>query len=160
MILLVENPKTLSLDLELNRWLQHLHFLSDLSDHMQLKVGDKFSGWYEAPMSLGKTEFSLEVEKVEEGGEWVGRGKDLTTLSNLGKRLDQARDFTCKGRLTDDEITFTKNFCDGSHTGIRYRGQLKEEDGDVIVGGEYTTQFSKLFIKMEIKENFSMTLIA
>ena len=128
---------------------------------MQLKVGDKFSGWYEAPMSLGKTEFLLEVEKVEEGedGHWVGRGKDLTTLSNLGKRLNQEREFTvCEGRLTDGEITFTKNFCDGSHTGIRYSGQVKEEDGEVIVEGEYTTQFSKLFVKMEIKENFSMTL--
>ena len=126
---------------------------------MQLKVGDKFSGWYEAPMSLGKTEFLLEVEKVEEeGGEWVGRGKDLTTLSNLGKRLNEEREFTCEGRLTDDGLTFTKNFCDGSHTGIRYRGRVTEEDGEVIVGGEYTTQFAKLFIKMEIKESFSMTL--
>ena len=126
---------------------------------MQLKVGDKFSGWYEAPMSLGKTEFLLEVEKVEEeGGEWEGRGKDLTTLSNLGKRLNEEREFTCEGRLTDDGLTFTKNFCDGSHTGLRYRGWVKAEDGEVIVGGEYTTQFAKLFIKMEIKENFSMTL--
>ena len=32
---------------------------------MQLKVGDQFSGWYEAPMSLGRTEFLLEVEMVE-----------------------------------------------------------------------------------------------
>ena len=111
-------------------------------------------------MSLGKTEFSLEVEKVEEGeGEWVGKGKDLTTLSNLGQRLNQEREFTCEGRLADDEITFTKNFCDGSHTGIKYRGRLEEEDGDVTANGEYTTQFSKLFIKMEIKENFRMTLI-
>ena len=127
---------------------------------MQLKAGDKFSGWYEAPMSLGKTEFLLEVEKVEEveEGEWVGRGKDLTTLSNLGKRLNQEREFTCEGRLTEAGITFTKNFCDGSHTGIRYIGRVKEEDGEVIVGGEYTTQFAKLFIKMEIKEKFSMTL--
>ena len=128
---------------------------------MQLKAGDKFSGWYEAPMSLGKTEFLLEVEKVEEveeGGQWVGRGKDLTTLSNLGKRLNQEREFTCEGRLTEAGITFTKNFCDGSHTGIRYSGRVKEEDGEVIVRGEYTTQFAKLFIKMEIKENFSMTL--
>ena len=126
-----------------------------------MKAGDKFSGWYEAPMSLGRTEFLLEVEKVEEveeGEEWVGRGKDLTTLSNLGKRLNQEREFTCEGRLTDDRLTFTKNFCDGSHTGIRYNGRVKEEDGGVIVGGEYTTQFAKLFIKMEIKENFRMTL--
>ena len=137
-----------------------LAFYPDLSDLMQLKVGHKFAGWYEAPMSLGKTEFLLEVEKVEEGeGEWVGRGKDFTTLSNLGKRLNQEREFTCEGRLIDDEITFTKNFCDGSHTGIRYRGRLKEQDGDVIADGEYTTQFSKLFIKMEIKEHFRMTLI-
>ena len=139
---------------------------------MQLKVGDQISGWYEAPMSLGRTEFLLEVEKVEEvqevkeeeereemqGYAWTGRGKDLTTLSNLGKRLNQEREFTCEGRLTEAGLTFTKNFCDGSHTGIRYSGLVNEEDGEVIVGGEYTTQFAKLFIKMEIKENFSMTL--
>ena len=43
-----------------------LHFLLAFPDLMQLKVGDQFSGWYEAPMSLGKTEFLLEVEKVVE----------------------------------------------------------------------------------------------
>merc|ERR1719336_1103123 len=104
-------------------------------------------------MSLGKTEFLLEVEKVDkEGVEWEGRGKDLTSLSKLGKRLNQEREFTCEGRLTDDgQITFTKDFCDGSHTGIRYCGLVKDEDGEVLVGGEYTAQFAKLFIKMEIK---------
>ena len=129
---------------------------------MQLIEGNKFSGWYEAPMSLGKTEFLLEVEKVDKEGvvvEWVGRGKDLTSLSNMGKRLNQEREFTCEGRLTDDcEITFTKNFCDGSHTGIRYSGLVKEDEGEVIVAGQYTAQFAKLFVKMEIKEKFSMTL--
>ena len=126
---------------------------------MQLKVGDQFSGWYEAPLSLGKTEFLLEVKKVEEEmGEWEGRGKDLTSLSNLGQRLNQEREFTCEGRQAEDEITFTKNFCDGSHTGIRYKGRLKEGEGNVTFAGEYSTQFSKLFIKMEIKESFSMTL--
>ena len=135
---------------------------------MQLKVGDQFSGWYEAPMSLGRTEFLLEVEevqevedveKVEEEEEyaWTGRGKDLTTLSNLGQRLNQEREFTCDGLIKDREITFTKNFCDGSHTGIKYKGVLKEEEGSVVVEGEYKTQFSKLFIKMDIQEKFSMT---
>ena len=138
---------------------------------MQLKVGDQISGWYEAPMSLGRTEFLLEVEKVEEvqevkeeeereemqGYAWTGRGKDLTTLSNLGKRLNQEREFTCDGLIKDREITFTKNFCDGSHTGIKYKGVLKEEEGSVVVEGEYKTQFSKLFIKMDIQEKFSMT---
>ena len=143
---------------------------------MQLKVGDQFSGWYEAPMSLGRTEFLLEVEKVEEevqevqkveeeeeseemeGYAWTGRGKDLTTLSNLGQRLNQEREFTCDGLIKDREITFTKNFCDGSHTGIKYKGVLKREEGSVVVEGEYKTQFSKLFIKMDIQEKFSMTL--
>ena len=143
---------------------------------MQLKVGDQFSGWYEAPMSLGKTEFLLEVEKVGEvqeaekvekveeeseemeGYAWTGRGKDLTTLSNLGQRLNQEREFTCDGLIKDREITFTKNFCDGSHTGIKYKGVLKEEEGSVVVEGEYKTQFSKLFIKMDIQEKFSMTI--
>ena len=139
---------------------------------MQLKVGDQISGWYEAPMSLGRTEFLLEVEKVEEvqevkeeeereemqGYAWTGRGKDLTTLSNLGQRLNQEREFTCDGLIKDREITFTKNFCDGSHTGIKYKGVLKREEGSVVVEGEYKTQFSKLFIKMDIQEKFSMTI--
>ena len=139
---------------------------------MQLKVGDQFSGWYEAPMSLGRTEFLLEVEKVEEvqevkeeeereemqGYAWTGRGKDLTTLSNLGQRLNQEREFTCDGLIKDREITFTKNFCDGSHTGIKYKGVLTEEEGSVVVEGEYKTQFSKLFIKMDIQEKFSMSI--
>ena len=136
---------------------------------MQLKVGGQISGWYEAPMSLGRTEFLLEVEKVQEVEEeenseeegrcaWTGRGKDLTTLSNLGQRLNQEREFTCDGLIKDREITFTKNFCDGSHTGIKYKGVLKEEEGSVVVEGEYKTQFSKLFIKMDIQEKFSMTI--
>ena len=116
-------------------------------------------------MSLGRTEFLLEVEKVEEeeseeieGYAWTGRGKDLTTLSNLGQRLNQEREFTCDGLIKDREITFTKNFCDSSHTGIKYKGVLKEEGGSVVVEGEYKTQFSKLFIKMDIQEKFSMTI--
>ena len=33
-----------------------------------------------------------------------------------------------------------------------------EDEGEVIVAGQYTTQFAKLFVKMEIKEKFSMAL--
>ena len=128
---------------------------------MSLVVGAKFSGWFEAPLGLGRTEFVLTVEGVEEEEgkkKWVGRGRDLTTLTTLGSRRQEEKEFTVEGTEEGDNITFTKEFCDGSHSGIIYRGKLDNVEGDVTVRGSYSFRFSKLWISMQITENFQMTL--
>ena len=129
---------------------------------MSLEVGAQFSGWFEAPLGLGRTEFVLTVETVEEEGEgkkrWVGRGRDLTTLTTLGSRRQEEKEFTVEGTEEGVDITFTKEFCDGSHSGIVYRGKLDDVEGDVTVRGKYSFRFSKLWISMQITENFQMTL--
>ena len=54
----------------------------------------------------------------------MGGGIDLTNLSNLGKRLKQERELICDSLLKDGEISFAKNFCDGSH--VKFKRVLKE----------------------------------
>ena len=128
---------------------------------MSLVVGAQFSGWFEAPLGLGRIEFVLAVERVEEEEgkkKWVGRGRDLTTLTTLGSRRQEEKEFTVEGTEEGVNITFTKEFCDGSHSGIVYRGKLDNVEGDVTVRGSYSFRFSKLWISMQITENFQMTL--
>jgi hypothetical protein len=122
-------------------------------------VGDSFTGWYEAPLGLGRTEFQLTVETAEGPGRWTGRGRDLSTISLTGGRRPEEREFTVSGRWEGQAIEWTKDFRDGSHTGIRYSGRLEvDEEGAVTVEGDYTFNFTKLWMSMQIKENFRMTL--
>jgi len=124
---------------------------------MQLSAGEQFQGWYEAPLGLGRTHFLLLVERVEQDGSWAGSGRDLTTLTMVGTRRQEERHFTVEGILQGKVVEFTKTLSDGSHSGIQYRGEVLEEDGEVRVQGEYQTTFSRLMIKMQIKEKFEMT---
>ena len=124
---------------------------------MQLSAEQQFQGWYEAPLGLGRTEFLLLVERVEQDGSWVGRGSDLSTLTMVGTRRQEERHFTVEGRVQGSVVEFTKAVSDGSHCGIQYRGEVQEEDGEVRVRGEYHTTFARLLIKMQINERFEMT---
>ena len=118
--------------------------------------GPRFAGWYEAPRNLGRTDFVLEVEMREEG-RWRGRGRDLTSLTLLGTRSQEQKEFLVEGKEEEQEVTFIKNF-PGDLGGISYKGKVEQMDGKISVRGQYSYKFTKLWIPINIVEDFEMSL--
>jgi len=100
-------------------------------------------GWYAAPFPFGKTEFQLRVLSVDEDGSFTGAGSD------------KQGDFTVQGFVTGDYVEFVKDYLDGSHIGIKYKGKV---EGD-YVNGEYKFNYKKMFINLDIVEKFCMEIV-
>ena len=79
---------------------------------------------------------------------------DLVPSSGRGE--DKAGVFVVRGRVEGGGggVTFVKDYCDGSHTGVQYEGGLA---GDTVTG-HYTFTYKTFLVNMNIKEKFSMTV--
>ena len=79
---------------------------------------------------------------------------DLAPSSGRGE--DKAGVFVVRGRVEEGGggVTFVKDYCDGSHTGVQYEGGLA---GDTVTG-HYTFTYKTFLVNMNIKEKFSMTI--
>ena len=66
--------------------------------------------------------------------------------------------FVVRGRVEEGGggggVTFVKDYCDGSHTGVQYEGGLA---GDTVTG-HYTFTYKTFLVNMNIREKFSMTV--
>jgi len=110
-----------------------------------LTAGAEFVGWFEAPFPFGKTEFQLKITSV-----------NPADRSFTGTGNDKQGNFTVGGTLfSDDEVEFVKDYVDGSHTGVKYKGRVEGK----CIAGEYKFNYKKMFINMDICENFWMELI-
>ena len=58
--------------------------------------------------------------------------------------------------MSGDEVEFVKDYADGSHTGIKYKGKV--EGG--CISGEFRFNFKKMFINMDICEKFWMEIVS
>jgi len=102
-----------------------------------------WEGWYAAPSPFGRTEFTVDIDSADEDGNFSGEGRD------------KQGEFRIKGKVVDGNVKFTKDYKDGSHTGVVFEGVL--EDG--VVKGKYKFLFKKAFISMNICEEFSMKIV-
>merc|ERR1711953_1080304 len=105
-------------------------------------AGTKFSGWYEAPVGSGRTEFTATVETFEEStGAWTARG------------TDSQGEFTLQGKVEGSEVSFVKDFtAAGGYKNIKYSGRIENDE----VKGDYNFQYKALFINLHINEDFYM----
>merc|ERR1712241_1408061 len=105
-------------------------------------AGTRFSGWYEAPVGSGRTEFTATVETFEEStGAWTARG------------TDKQGDFTLKGKVEGSEVSFVKDFTEADgYKNIKYTGTVDNDE----VRGAYKFFYKALFINLPINENFYM----
>ena len=104
--------------------------------------GTSFSGWYDAPLGFGRTEFTATVQTFEEStGAWAATG------------TDKQGDFTLKGKVEGEEVSFVKDFtaADG-YKDIKYKGNIENDE----VSGAYNFFYKALFISLPINENFYM----
>ena len=54
------------------------------------------------------------------------------------------------------QVEFVKDYVEaGNHQGIRYRGSLQDVDR---IAGQYSFLYKKLFIRLNVTEDFEMTL--
>ena len=104
--------------------------------------GTAFSGWYDAPLGFGRTQFTATVETYEEStGAWTARG------------TDKQGDFTLKGKVEGSEVNFVKDFTAASgYKDIKYKGTVENDE----VKGTYNFFYKALFINLPINENFYM----
>ena len=104
--------------------------------------GTEFSGWYDAPLGFGRTEFTARVETFEERtGAWTARG------------TDSQGDFTLKGKVEGSEVSFVKDFTAAEgYKDIKYKGTVENDE----VKGAYNFFYKALFINLPINENFYM----
>ena len=106
------------------------------------QLGNKFTGWYDAPFPFGKTEFSLVIESFND-----------TDKTFSGSGNDKQGDFKIQGNLNgDNKVEFMKGYVDGSHTNIQYEGIIEDDQ----VTGHYTFCYKTFLINMNIKEKFQM----
>ena len=108
--------------------------------------GTQFSGWYDAPLGFGRTDFTATVETYQE-----------TTGQFTASGTDKQGDFTLKGTVTGDDVRFVKDFtASDGYKDIKYSGSVEGEE----VKGTYKFQYNALFISLPINENFYMKVTA
>ena len=78
----------------------------------------------------------------------------MTLYLTSGRGEDKAGVFVVRGRVEGGGVTFVKDYCDGSHTGVQYEGGLA---GDTVTG-HYTFTYKTFLVNMNIREKFSMTV--
>lgn len=108
-----------------------------------LACGTSWEGWYAAPSPFGRTEFTVDIEEDDEEGNFTGEG------------VDKQGEFRIKGNMSGGNVKFTKDYKDGSHTGVVFEGVM--EDG--MVKGKYRFLYKKAFISMNICEEFQMKIV-
>ena len=102
----------------------------------------QFTGWYDAPLGFGRTDFTATVETfVDTTGEFSASGQD------------KQGDFTLQGTITGAEVRFVKDFtASDGYKDIKYEGRVSGEE----VRGTYKFQYTALFVNIPIHENFYM----
>ena len=103
----------------------------------------EFAGWYDAPFPFGRTQFQLKITSIHEDWRFTGSG------------TDKQGEFTVQGRLVCDDVEFVKDYTDGSYSDIKFKGKV---DGQ-CVSGDYRFTYKRMFINMNICENFWMRVI-
>ena len=112
------------------------------------KPGSKYSGWFDAPFPFGKTEFNVEIYDFNEiDGIFTGRGSD------------RQGDFKISGKIENMNITFVKDYIDGSHTNIQYSGTILIESNTASVSGSYSFTYKTFLVNMNINEKFYMEFL-
>merc|ERR1712154_24619 len=124
---------------------QRIHIRKMTVGAVIISAGTRFSGWYEAPVGSGRTEFTATVETFEEStGAWTARGKD------------SQGDFTLQGKVEGSKVSFVKDFtAAGGYKNIKYSGRIENDE----VKGDYNFHYKALFINLLINEDFYMKVI-
>merc|ERR1712051_700467 len=108
--------------------------------------GTKYTGWYDAPLGFGRTEFTATIETYQERtGEFSATGSD------------KQGDFTLKGKMQGAQVDFVKDFTEaGGYKDIKYKGNIENDE----IKGTYNFFYRALFINLPINENFYMKVSA
>lgn len=108
--------------------------------------GSELTGWYDAPLGFGRTDFTATVVSYDDQtGDFNASG------------TDSQGDFTLKGKVEGDEVSIVKDYvASDGYKNIKYRGTVENDE----VKGTYKFRYKALFIDIPIHENFYIKVTA